>query len=96
MWTLLFEAAKEEVICEVSSDRTSPPSLALGGGNVALRGSNGEGWCGGGIAVSKAAFFRRIVLDQQIPTEFMFTLFRTEESFPQREALSGVPLLGSS
>lgn len=46
--------------------------------------------------MSKAAFFRRTVVDQLIPTEFLFKLFRIEESFPQREALSGAPLLGSS
>lgn len=40
--------------------------------------------------MSKAAFFHRTMVDQPIPTELMFKLFRIEESFPQSEAISGI------
>lgn len=88
-----IQAAKKEVIHAARSDRTSPPSLALGSGNTALRGSNGEGWSGGGIAVSDSAFFLRLMVDQLIPTELMFRIeelmLELRRAFPKERLSQG-------
>ena len=55
-----------------------------------------EGWFGGGIAVSNAALFLWLMVDQLIPTWLVFKLLRVEETFPQRVALSRMWLPASN